>query len=161
MIDLPKGVKHKALTRQGMWDLWERVKGHTKMFSDETRGDPTSFWQNMLKDSVILETDDGCGFLTLSEVKPGLRAEAHLTFLDHKLSPRVELIRECLLWAFLSYDLYRIEVFIPALGHTLRRVLKKIGFKEEGCLRNRSWYEGQLVDTIVLSILREEVLNNG
>ncbi|MHA2065526.1 MAG: hypothetical protein ACXABY_14220, partial [Candidatus Thorarchaeota archaeon] len=99
MIDLPKGVQHKVLTRQNLWDLWETVRKFDRLFSDETRGDPIAFWKNILKDSVILETDDGGGILTLSNVKPGLRAEAHLTFWDHKLSPRIELIRDCLVWA--------------------------------------------------------------
>jgi hypothetical protein len=159
MIELPKGVKHKILTRQSLWDLWQTVRKFDRLFSDETRNDPVSFWENILNDCVVLETDDGGGILTLSNVKPGLRAEAHLTFFDRKLSPRIELIRDCLVWAFLTYDLYRVEVFIPALGHTLRRVLKKIGFKEEGTLRRRSWYNGNLIDTIVLGILREEVLD--
>jgi RimJ/RimL family protein N-acetyltransferase len=160
MIDLPKGVQHKVLTRQNLWDLWETVRKFDRLFSDETRGDPIAFWKNILKDSVILETDDGGGILTLSNVKPGLRAEAHLTFWDHKLSPRIELIRDCLVWAFLNFDLYRIEVFIPVIGGpALRRFLEKLGFKKEGILRNRSWYQGQLIDTVLLSILREEILN--
>ena len=158
MIELPAGVQHKILTRQNLWDLWETVRKFDRLFSDETRGDPIAFWENILKNAIVLETDDGGGILTLSNMKPGLRAEAHLTFWDHKLSPRIELIRECLVWAFLSFDLYRIEVFIPALGHALRRVLKKIGFREEGILKNRSWYEGQLIDTVLLAILREEIM---
>lgn len=157
-MDLPSGVTHKILTKQALWDLWEKARHHARMFSDATRGDPVQFWRNMLKDSVILETDDGEGILTLSNVKPGLCAEAHLTMFDHKLSPRKELIRQCMVWAFITFDLHRIEVFIPALGHTLRRVLKDIGFTEEGRLRNRSWYQGELIDTIVLSMLREEAL---
>ena len=158
-MDLPEGVQHKVLTRQNLWDLWEAVKDLDGLFSDETRGDPVAFWENMLKDAIVLETDDGGGILTLSSLKPGLRAEAHFTFWDHRLSPRVELIRSCLVWAFLNFDLYRIEVFIPAMGHTLRRVLKKIGFKEEGTLRNRSWYKGQLIDAIILAVLREDILD--
>jgi hypothetical protein len=148
-----------SLTTEKVWELWNKVRGLDAIFSDDTRYDPVEFSKNLLKDAIILEVEGG-GFMSLSDLHPGTYAEAHLTFWDRHLSPRRDLIRECLLWAFMFFDLQRIEVVIPSFARAIRRFLKeKLGFIEEGILRKRSKYKGEAIDQIVLALLREEVLN--
>ena len=157
---LPEGVWHKTLSKESLLELWDRVKGFDRLFSDSTRGDPTSFWKNLLSDCIVLETEGG--ILTLRNIQEHLSGEAHLIFWDCKLSPKTELVRECLVWAFTTFDLQRIGTSIPVYAKALRRFLTdRLGFQIEGRLRNNAFFDGVLIDTLILSILREEILKWG
>ena len=156
---LPKGVKYAKLTKEKVHYWWEKLKNFDHLFNDDTYYDEINFFTKMFGENThILEVEDK-GIMVLDNVIEGLKAQAHVSFWDFKLSARTKLIQDCLIWAILEFNLYRIEISIPEFSRALRRfVERRLNFKYEGRLRETLWYKGQLVDMIVLSVLRREVL---
>lgn len=161
MIPLPEGVRLGVFSREKLLEMWNRLKPFDSLFMDCDMKNPDVFLANFLaKDSVTLEVDGG--FMILRYIRPGLKGEAHFTFWDKHLSPRAGLIRDCLAWAFLTFDLWRIETQIAEYAKSVRRfVEQKLGFRHEGCMRNAAWHQGRLIDMHIYAILREEVIENG
>uniref|UniRef100_A0A6M3K104 Putative acetyltransferase n=1 Tax=viral metagenome TaxID=1070528 RepID=A0A6M3K104_9ZZZZ len=158
MIDLPSGVTLVTFTKAKIYDLWEKFRGLDKMFGDEVRGNIETFAANLMKPNSITVEIDG-GLLHLDNIKIGNRAEVHMSIWDKHLSEKTNVIKDLLLCAFLAYDLKRIETFLMDISHAVKRfVEKKLGFTFEGRLRKRVSYKGELIDQLVYSILREEVI---
>lgn len=123
------------------------------MFEDEVE-----FTQWLLDyGTVVLETEEG--YLVFYDMIKDHSASFIALFYDQKLSARTGLIRDCLLWAFTSFNLSRIAILVPSSFFAFLRWAKnKLGFKEEGCLRSYRLAHGQPVNYVVLSMLSEEVL---
>ena len=160
---LPSEVALVTLTREKIKQLWEKQRQHDALFDDSCRGKEEKFVRGLLSpDSIIFELKDGNGVMVLDHIIPGSRADAHLAFWDRKLSKRTEIVKQTLVWCFITKDLRRVQVWLPTYaGATRRFVCKNLGFTEEGILRNFVWYKGELFDVHVCSILREEVLDVG
>lgn len=156
---LPEGVKYAVLTKEKVHYWWSKLKNFDKLFNDDTYYDEINFFNKMFHENThILEVADN-GIIVFDNVVEGLKAQAHVSFWDFKLSARTQLLRDCLIWAILEFNLHRIEILIPEFSRALRRfVERRLKFQYEGRLRETMWYKGQLVDIIILSILRREVL---
>lgn len=62
-------------------------------------------------------------------------------------------------WAFSELGLHRVEmVTLPALPHieAVRSLAARLGFSEEGVMRERNLERGRRLDTMMLAVLREE-----
>lgn len=158
-MELPNGVRFVTLSKPKLKDLWLKLMPFDRLFQDKMRGDEEAFVREMLSETcIILETDGG--IFILNNIIEGLKAEAHLSFWDRKLSARKDLIKECLVWCFLVYNLRRIEVRSPEYAHHVHKFLvKRLGFTEEGIMRKCMWFKGNLTDMHLFSILVEEVGN--
>lgn len=156
---LPEGVRLAAYDRRKLWDLWNQVKQYDSIFIDDDTKDMETFLNQFIaNDSVIMEIDGGMAIFR--KILPHLKAEVHATFWDHKLSARKALIIDCLKWAFIEWDLYRLETFVADYARAMRRFLEDgLHFKKEGTLRQYALHKGQLTDVHVYSILREEIFN--
>ena len=157
MIELPERVKVCELTKEKTDYIWDRVKVFDQIFPLSTRWNKEEFFKKMYsRENVILEIDEGLIFF--ENFYPELYTQMQLTFWDKHLSTRIELIKECIVWIFLEFNLQRIEILIPEFARAIRRIFeKKLNFKYEGRLRNRMWYKGQSVDVLIFSILQQEV----
>ena len=112
------------------------------------------------KRTVILEHE--CGILILRKLEEGLKGEVHMSFFDHKLSCHTVLVKECLAWGFVQFDLQRIGTLIPSYARAVKRFVRdKLGFTYEGTMRSFAWHKGTLVDVEFYSLLRSEVLIGG
>jgi hypothetical protein len=158
MNSLPIGATLGEASITKIRGIWDRIKGFDKLFTDDVRWDEEWFMRRIYApDTVFFEVDSG--IMLLTDLKEGLMASAHITFWDCKLSPRTQLIKDCLFWCFMRYDLHRIEIVIPEFSRALRRfVEEKLGFTREGRLRSRMWYMGNLCDALIYSLLREEAI---
>jgi len=158
LIKLPEGVELLTLTKDKAMDIWDKVKNFDRLYSDETMLNEEAFYWWIYSKNLVFEVDGG--IMVMDNIKKGLKGEIHASFWDKKLSSRTETLRECILWCMLEYNLYRIEARIPDFSRALRRFLeKRLGFTYEGRERNSYWYKGNLTDVIILSLLREEVMN--
>lgn len=158
MIPLPDGVELGAFTKEGLKGVWESLKDFDPLFSDKEMRKPEVFLDEFLSNnSLILTTKEG--FVLLDNIIPDLRGEVHFSFFDKRLSGREEMMREVLLWFFLTYNLKRIETFIPSYAKAVERFLLKVGLKKEGVLRDRVFHKDLLLDVYVYGILLEEVLD--
>lgn len=156
---LPVGVHLYPLTRDRAVDLWEQLKVYDALWPDDTRGDVVRWVEfALLPTTLFIAGDDGKSMYILSGIREGLKANIHAVFHDHKLSPRVGLMRGLLAWAMFEFDLCKLEARIPDFSRALRRYLQRdLHFKVDGVLRDDFWYHGGLRSTVVLSLLRDEV----
>jgi hypothetical protein len=154
----PEGTKLAVFDQQKIDDLWSICQPMSKIFSDETRGDKEAFVKGLL-DRHTQTLEFPTGLLILKNLKEGLRGEVHITFWDRKLSDKTEMIKDALVWAMMEFDLHRLEAFVPEVSRAVKHFIqKRLGFVYEGRMRKRNWYEGRLIDVLIFSLLREEVL---
>jgi hypothetical protein len=156
--ELPDGARLCTISKEKINYFWDKLKAFDRLFSDLTQWDEVEFFRKMYSDDTILIETEG-GILSLTDKCNGLYARIHASFWDHKLSTKVDMFKQCLIWAFLEYDLYRLEALIPEFSRALARFLThKLKFQPEGRLRNRMMYNGQLCDMKMFSLLREEMI---
>jgi len=157
MIPLPEGVKLGVFSREKLLELWKQLKVFETIFTEEDMKNPDVFLNNFLaKDAVTLEMDGG--IVLLKRIVPGHKAEFHATFWDKRLSPRKDVLRACILWAFSVFSLERLETYVAGYAKAVRRFLQdRLGFKHEGVLRSYVRSRGRLVDIHVFSLLRGEL----
>ena len=157
-LTLPEGLHHAAFDQKSLWHLWERIAPFDELFADDKMKDPSVFFKRLLRhDTIVLLFEEGFFYLTNMQI--GLRGEAHFCVFDHKLSARMQLFKDALLWAFLEFDLHRIETYVAEYAKAVKRfITKSLGFKSEGVMRKRVFHKGRLLDMEIFSILREEVL---
>lgn len=129
--------------------------------------------------------DELTGIILLNQLTLGRDGTAHFVFFDHKLADKRALCLSGLAWGFDKLDLQVIRTEVPtyarALAHWARH---KLGFKWEAEGRQLTWpddarpltareaelgsrryrtmkYNGEWVDTLLLSLTREEFTTNG
>lgn len=76
--------------------------------------------------------------------RKGLMEEAVRAILDH---------------GFRVMELNRVEATIGPKNEASLNLIKKLGFTQEGHLRNHYVHEGEVQDTLIFGLLREEYLN--
>ena len=158
MIDVPNGVEMVNLDELEVKTIWDKIKDFDKMFSDGTKGDYEGFRERMLDPNAVVGRVEN-GLVILKNIIDGLCAEVHIRFWDKKLSIHADVCKDCLMWAFLQFDLQRIETFVPSVSKAVRRfITKRLNFREEGVMRNKIRWNGMLVDMHFYSILKNEVL---
>ncbi len=59
-------------------------------------------------------------------------------------------------YAFTHWNLERVGLQVASTNERALRAYRAVGFVEEGRLRKHMWNNGQFVDTVCMSILREE-----
>ncbi|MCI0709573.1 MAG: GNAT family N-acetyltransferase [Chloroflexi bacterium] len=67
-----------------------------------------------------------------------------------------EAMRLMLDYGFNELNLNRVELTVSSFNPRAIHVYKKVGFKEEGILRQCDYNDGQYYDVLVMSLLREE-----
>jgi len=159
ILPLPEGFTLLPRTEERLQELWKKLEPLHGIFSDDNLHNLRTFSQYFLDFNTIILAHEQ-GVVILRDLIRGLKGEVHLAFWDNKLSPRTDVLKECLIWAFLTYDLYRIGTFVPDYARAVKRFIEnKMHFRKEGTLRSWGWHKGRLVDVGIYSILREEVLN--
>ena len=63
--------------------------------------------------------------------------------------------------AFDDLNLNRMEAFILTDNAASLALCRKVGFQQEGVLRQYAFKDGEYRDTVIMSILREEWKKNG
>jgi RimJ/RimL family protein N-acetyltransferase len=67
-----------------------------------------------------------------------------------------EAMRLMLDYGFDELNLNRVELTVSSFNSRAIHVYKKVGFKEEGVLRQCDYNDGRYYDVLVMSLLREE-----
>ena len=157
MIPLPEGVEFGSFTKEGLRKIWEELSLFDPLFADKEMKRVEVFLDEFLSEkSIILQNKEG--FVLLRNIEEGLKGEVYFSFFDRKLSGKEEVFREMILWFFLTYNLKRIESFLPSYAKAVMRFFERVGFKLEGVLRDRIFHKDLLLDSYVYGILLEEVL---
>jgi RimJ/RimL family protein N-acetyltransferase len=120
-----------------------------------------SLWFEMVPQG----TDENVGFMYLTDFIPSLTekrflsATFHAVTWDAKAAPRRQLARQFIREMFRRFHLHRLQAAVPLNRGGAIRTLKKIGFKDEGIMRDAVRYNGTWYGVLLLSILEQEVSN--
>lgn len=156
---LPQGVQLLELTPQKgqmLWDTFNQING---IFDDYHKDRPDLFLQRLVApDTVWLEREDGNGVLYLTEVVRGLSAVGHIVYWDKKLRGREEFTLDCLRWLMDTIPLQKVNVFLPDFAKTAHAFATRMGFKQEGKIRNWTFYDAKMHDMFIFGMTREEAL---
>jgi ribosomal-protein-alanine N-acetyltransferase len=70
-----------------------------------------------------------------------------------------EAVREVLKYGFTELGLMRVEATVDPENDLSKRLLERVGFKLEGCLRKRFYYRGKWHGELFYGLLKEEWLH--
>lgn len=156
---LPEGVHILELSPEKAQEIWDKFSAIPGIFDDYSKNRPDLFLQRLLApDTVWLERDDGNGVLYLTDVIRGLSAVGHIVYWDKRLRGREDFTMNCLRWLMDVIPLQKINVFLPDFAKTAQAFATRMGFKQEGKLRNFSFYDTKLHDCFLFGMTREEAL---
>lgn len=155
-LGLPEFAQLVSLDRETLDHYWELLKDNKTTFMEgaTTR---EQFEHHMFGDSILIDIP-GC-LILLQRLIPNCRMEVHLAIHDKRLSNKTDMLKEMIVWAFLQFNLHRVETFIAQDYHAIRRFIEeRLGFKFEGILRSRGLRGDRPIDVKAYSILRSEVI---
>ena len=157
----PSAMKRKIAA------LYIESAEHDVLFSDYTKGDPGAFISMFMNPrsvwlEIVRKTDGkivGCAYMT--DVILHYDADAHFTVWDGVGSGREPVFVEMMKWAIDRYHLKRLSCEVPVSHSGTLRMVKRLGFVEEGTRRDAVLHSsGEWLDATMFGILYEEV-NHG
>ncbi len=179
--DEPEGkvsrtVRPAILTFGTLKGYYDRLKEFDTVFNGYVANNIDAFIRSFVKGDgsddlqatgIIWEVDD-VGILYLTNISIGNDALAHFNFWDRRYKGRENLIRGMMRYVMKEFDLHRISSEVGLFAAPwLPLALEKIGFVREGRKREAIWHirpnakEGEWFDSLIYSILRSEVGENG
>lgn len=164
LISNPWYARELELTPDKVEWLWKELQQYRTLFSDVTRNrrenfeyileDPYSYWleiKNLIHETV--------GIFYVTGLQEVTDAQIHVIFFDRQPSEKAELCRLLVFHIFEQFPgLHRLTVSVPSLYHATIRLAKKIGFKFEGQIREKTLFGGKWTDEVMLGILASEVI---
>lgn len=120
-----------------------------------------SLWFEM----VNVETDENVAFLYLTDFVPSLSekrfisATFHAVTWDARAAPRLELAKRFIKEVFRQFGFHRLQAAVPLNKGGAIRTLHRLGFQDEGVMREPIRYQGQWFGILLMSILEGEVLH--
>jgi L-amino acid N-acyltransferase YncA len=120
-----------------------------------------SIWFEMVNEA----TEEGVAFMYLTDFQPSLTekrflsATFHAVTWDAKAAPRRGIAQRFIQEMFTRFKLHRMQAAVPLNKGGAIRTLHKMGFKDEGVMRQSVRYGGKWFDVLLLSILEHEVSN--
>jgi hypothetical protein len=155
--------KNYGLSPKKISDIWREVKNFDVLFSDETRGDvevlfdilidPRSVWFELKKEGE--ERPIGIAYIT--NIIPGHDAQGHIAFWDRIAGGREPLLLFLMEWVSDRYKLHRFSAQVPPYQAGVIRFVKKLGFREEGEMREAVLRHGRRWPLVLLGITKDEL----
>ncbi len=113
-------------------------------------------WGIALKDSDILIGT--CCLGDFDEDARRCEIGYHLSYNYWSKGYMTEALKAMVTYGFEKGDINRVEAFVTPGNFASVLVLKKLGFVEEGLLRQRDFFKGQFQDGIVLGMLKSDYM---
>jgi RimJ/RimL family protein N-acetyltransferase len=153
-------VKEMRLSWEKLAQLWATISKFRTLFSDLTNGDIDNFLRFITTGhSIWLEVyEKGAlvGIVSLTNMEKVVDTDAHVIFFDKDLTDKVEICRLITKWTFKKFPLQRITVEVPYFYYSTLRLVRGIGFRDEGEKRNAVLIRGRWANVYILGITRQE-----
>lgn len=147
-----------VLTQEKMNRLWAKFSQIPAVFDDFTRGSPKAFFEIMVsKDAMFYEIGDEVGIASAVAIRPRLDAIVHLTFFDRRLKGREKVLTDIMHEVMTKFQLRRLTAAVPCNRRIMIRYLRRLGFREEGVMRDAYLTEGRYLDMVLFGLLKEEL----
>lgn len=115
-LNLPDGAQIAAMTSAKLERFRTRLRDFPFVMSDDTAENEQAFMDIMLaRNTAIVELSDDRGLFVATDLIPGRTASIHALFWDRSLADKIELCRDMLAWLFNTFDLHRVETWLPML----------------------------------------------
>ncbi len=167
-------LKGKPLLTVDRWDvcemklswekvglLWRKFSEHRSLFSDLTRGDFDNYVRLLLRPYTyyleVYEGDELKGITSFEGLQAGVDASMHAMMFDRKPAEKLPVYQAIIKHMFAEFPLNRITATPPDIYFGTIRLLKKLGFKQEGVKREAVLLGGRWVNLVNMGILRSEV----
>lgn len=143
------------------------------IFSDDIPKDPEAFLVyigsagTLWFEAVRCSDEVSVGLMYLTDLRPSwterryISAFFHAITWDAKAAKRLPVAKAFIKTVFRIFGLHRLESAVPLKYGGAIRTLKRLGFKEEGTIREGRRYNGVWFNVLLLSILEHEVSDNG
>lgn len=159
----PYDVIEMRLTLEKAKWLWDEMNKYRTLWTDLTRGDFNSWYAIITsKDSYWVEVWKGeeiVGVVYWTDLAQIFDVQVHAMFFDRDLAGKVEICQRIAWWFFLKFpECHRMTATIPGIYHATVRLLKRMGFREEGKKRESLLMYGNWVDQMIFGLLASEVL---
>ncbi|WP_017415868.1 GNAT family N-acetyltransferase [Clostridium tunisiense] len=146
--------------RYDTFELFTNIKQAEDMinwFNEAFKQKQAIFWGISLKNSPEI-----IGFCKCEIEIPKVRADFGYDLNTKYWSKGIitEALSAIMNFTFNELDVNRIEATVSTENIASIKVLKKLGFTQEGILRERSYWRGSYYDMIMLSILKSEYLSS-
>lgn len=128
------------------------------MFDDLTFGDFEHFIEVLgSPHNVFFELEEGAGLVSFTEVQPRVNASMHFIFYDKKLKGKEHTMWNIMRDMGKMCALRRITCAIPEDRETGIKLVRRLGFRREGCLRKAFLRNSTYLDIEMFGLLAEEL----
>lgn len=139
--------------------MLEKIARSDWAFDDnELRMDPLEAGKYFLDlYDLVFEVGDFGGAILVSRLEIGRFAELSILLWDRRVMRQIDAGKEFIRWLMFTFRLNRITAHLTPTNSLAMRFDKKLGFIEEGRVRDVIVRHGKLTDVIILGITRKEV----
>lgn len=147
-------------------EVWDRTKDKG-IFNDEMAESPENFLSYVLQSGAVwfelMQGDQSIGLMYLTNLEAGTRNDVvqaywhALVWEPKKASICVPVFRKAIMELFDSLRLQKLYAEVPIRFRATIKVATKIGFVQEGRLRECRNHRGIWFDAVLLGLLKHEV----
>lgn len=158
-----EGGKGYGLTPRRIADIWREARKFDVLFSDETKGKFEPFFFSLVNPGAVWfelrrEGDDTpVGILYYTNLIPGFDTQGHFAFWDSIARGREPLILFVTEWVMDRYNLPRITAQIPPYQAGVIRFTKRVGFVQEGEMREAVIYKDRRWPLLIFGMTRGDL----
>jgi len=106
---------------------------------------------------MFFEVGEFEGVFWLSDIVLGVSANIHIVLWGDKMKKQYTRAKEIVSDLFSLLKLRRLSAYIPTFNEAACEYAEALGFTLEGNLRRFTYYDGELRDVALFSLLSEEV----
>lgn len=154
----PDDWKPFVVTEESITELWKKLQGFPIVFDDYGKNDFQGFVAKFFsRNNMFFDIGDGTGLACAMGVRPRLDMVVHLIMFDRRLRGREPVFLNLLGYLFRSLQLRRATAIIPSDAQTGINLAKRLGFLQEGIMRDATIRDGKYIDLEVFGLLREDL----
>lgn len=154
---LPHGIELMQITKGNVDWLWNNINKYDSLFSDFSERSLDGFIKRLLEFDNICFKIGETGYVFLEQIQPMRDCKFHGASFDRKLIGKESMAIAVIRLAFEVFQLQRMSAGIPSYARFANGFLKRIGFKQEGTLRDYYRHKGEWYDYHLFGILKKEV----
>lgn len=154
---LPAGVELMQINKENVEWLWSNINKFQSLFSDFSPRTIDMFIKKLVEpDNICFKIEDN-GYIFLENIRPMRDCQFHGATFDRRFLGKESIAIAVIRLVFEVFQFQRMSAGIPNFARYAGRFLERIGFREEGTLRQYYKYKGEWRDYHLFGILKSEV----
>jgi len=157
------GISNEYLSPEKIAELWKEFSKHDVLFTDYTEGKFEPFLLNLMNPRAIwveifnVEEQKPVGVMMMTNIILGFDCEGHFAVWDSKARGKEGICLKMMEFCFNRYNLHRMTAkIVPYMKGTIR-FAKRLGFIEEGEMREAVVRSGEWFSLKMFGITRSEL----